>query len=103
MALGEALARCPALELVAADPIAVAAAWERTLRALEGIGAASSPQRPGLACFALDGLRGLHGGSEELVLAAARRALDRPARAGGGADPLLRAGRRARDPRPGAR
>jgi protein ImuB len=80
MALGEALARAPTLELVAADPVAVAAAWERTLRGLEGIGAGVDPQRPGLACFALDGLRGLHGGSEELVLAAARRALDRPAR-----------------------
>src|SRR5579872_1841407 len=80
MALGEALARCPALELLAADPVAVAAAWERTLRTLEGIGAGVEPQRPGLACFALDGLRGLHGGSDELVLAAARRALDRPAR-----------------------
>jgi protein ImuB len=33
-----------------------------------------------VACFALDGLRGLHGGSDELVLAAARLALDRPAR-----------------------
>src|SRR5579863_9539606 len=80
MALGEALARCPSLELVAADPVAVAAAWERTLGALEGIGAGVDPQRPGLACFAIDGLRGLHHGSDELVLAAARRALDRPAR-----------------------
>ena len=79
MALGEALARCPALELVAADPVAVAAAWERALRALEGIGAGVEPARPGLACFALEGLRGLHGGDEP-VLAAARRALDRPAR-----------------------
>ncbi len=80
MALSEALARCPSLELVAADPVAVAAAWERTLGALEGIGAGVDPQRPGLACFAIDGLRGLHHGSDELVLAAARRALDRPAR-----------------------
>ena len=80
MALGEALARCPALELLAADPVAVAAGWERTLRTLEGIGAGVEPQRPGLACFSLDGLRGLHAGSDELVLAAARRALDRPAR-----------------------
>jgi protein ImuB len=84
MALGEALARCPALELLSADPIAVAAAWERTLRTLEGIGAGVEPQRPGLACFSLDGLRGLHGGSDELVLAAARRALDRPARLAAG-------------------
>jgi protein ImuB len=80
MALGEALARCPSLELLGADPVAVAAAWERTLSTLEGIGAGVEPQRPGLACFSLDGLRGLHGGSDELVLAAARRALDRPAR-----------------------
>jgi protein ImuB len=83
MALGEALARCPELELLAADPVAVAAAWERTLRTLEGIGAGVEPQRPGLACFSLDGLRGLYGGSDELVLAAARRALDRPARLAG--------------------
>jgi protein ImuB len=80
MALGEALARCPQLELAAADPIAVASAWEATLRALEGVGAGVEPQRPGLACFSLDGLRGLYGGSDELVLASARRALDRPAR-----------------------
>jgi protein ImuB len=80
MALGEALARCPTLELLGADPIAVAAAWERTLRTLETIGAGVEPTRPGLACFSLDGLRGLHGGSDELVLVAARRALDRPAR-----------------------
>jgi protein ImuB len=80
MALAEALARAPELELLAADPVAVAAAWEATLRTLEGIGAGVEPERPGLACFALDGLRRLHGGSDELVLAAARRALDRPAR-----------------------
>jgi protein ImuB len=80
MALGEALARCPTLELLTADPVAVVAAWERILRALEGIGAGVDPQRPGLACFALDGLRGLHGGSDEHVLRTARRALDRPAR-----------------------
>jgi len=80
MALAEALARCPALELLVADPVAVAAAWEATLHTLEGIGAGVEPQRPGVACFSLDGLRGLHGGSDELVLVAARRALDRPAR-----------------------
>jgi protein ImuB len=80
MALGEALARCPELELLAADPIAVAGAWEATLGTLEGIGAGVEPQRPGLVCFTLDGLRGLYGGSDELVLAATRRALDRPAR-----------------------
>lgn len=80
MALGEALARCPTLELLGADPIAVTAAWERTLGTLERIGAGVEPQHPGLACFSLDGLHGLYGGSDELVLAAARRALDRPVR-----------------------
>jgi len=80
MGLGEALARCPTLELVSADPLAVTAAWEQTLRALEQTGAAVASERPGLACFALGGLRGIHGGSDELVLAAVRRALDRPAR-----------------------
>ncbi|HUB76046.1 MAG TPA: hypothetical protein VL977_03270 [Solirubrobacteraceae bacterium] len=80
MTLGEALARCPGLELVSADPIAVAAAWEQILAALEGIGAGVESQRPGLACFATGGLRGIHGGSDELVLGAARRALARPAR-----------------------
>ncbi len=83
MSLGEALARCPDLELLPADPMEVAAAWERTLRTLEGIGAGVESQRPGLACFSLDGLRRLHGGGDELVLAAARRALDRPARLAG--------------------
>jgi protein ImuB len=80
MALGEALARCPELELVGADPLTVTDAWERTLCALEQTGAAIESERPGIAFFALDGLRGIHGGSDELVLAAARRALDRPAR-----------------------
>jgi protein ImuB len=80
MALGEALARCPELELLSADPIAVADAWEGVLGALEQTGAGVESQRPGLACFALPGLRGIHGGSDELVLAAARRALARPVR-----------------------
>jgi protein ImuB len=80
MPLGEALARCPTLELVNGDPMTVAHAWEQTLRTLEQIGAGVESQRPGVAFFVLDGLRGIHGGSDELVLAAARRALDRPAR-----------------------
>ncbi len=83
MGLGEALTRCPELELVAGDPVGVAAAWERSLQALEGIGAAVESQRPGLACFDAHGLRGLYGGSEELVILTARRALGTPARFGG--------------------
>jgi protein ImuB len=83
MALGEALARCPELELVPADPLAVAESWERVVRALEGIGAEVESDREGLAYFEADGLRGLHG-SDTHTISAARRALDRPARIGTG-------------------
>ncbi len=81
MRLGEALARCPRLELVAPDPAGVADFWERLLVRLESIGAAVEPERPGLACFAARGLLRLHGGVEG-VLAAARRVLRFPARFG---------------------
>jgi impB/mucB/samB family protein len=83
MAIGEALARCPELQPIVADPLAVADAWEGALRALEGVGAAVEPAREGLAYFEADGLRGLHG-SDIGTLAAARRALGRPARLGAG-------------------
>jgi protein ImuB len=81
MALGEALARCPELELIAADPLAAADAWEAALRALEAIGAAVEPAREGTVYFEADGLRGLHG-SDGGTIAAARRALARSARLG---------------------
>ncbi len=74
MPLGEAMARCPTLALVSPDPAGVAERWERTLGALEGIGAAVAPERPGVACFAAEGLRGLHGDLEG-VGEAARRAV----------------------------
>jgi protein ImuB len=83
MALGEALARCPELGLVAADPLGVTRAWEAVARALEGIGAALELDRPGLAYFAADGLRGLHGG-EQGVIAAARGAVRAAGRAASG-------------------
>ncbi len=83
MLLGEALARCPELVLVPADPVKVAAAWEDALRALESIGAAVEPARPGLAYFAAEGLRGLHG-TDAATIAAARRALGRAVRTGAG-------------------
>jgi protein ImuB len=83
MLLGEALARCPELVLVPADPVRAAEVWEDMLAALEGIGAAVEPARPGLAYFDADGLEALHGGVEGTI-AAARRALGRPARMGGG-------------------
>jgi protein ImuB len=80
--LGEALARCPTLKLVAPDPAGVADEWERLLTALESIGAAVEPGRPGLAWFDEQGLRNLYGGTTEGVIAAARRALKTPARLG---------------------
>src|SRR5580658_3737943 len=64
MVLGEALARCPDLILLPGDPAEVEEASEATLRALESIGAAVEPSRPGLAYFETDGLRGLHGSDE---------------------------------------
>ncbi len=83
MALGEALARCPDLVLVPGDPVLVAEAWEAALRALESIGAAVEPARPGLAYFESDGLRGIHG-PVSATIAAASRALARPVRVGAG-------------------
>jgi protein ImuB len=80
--LGEALARCPALKLVAPDPAGVADEWDRVLGKLEGVGAAVESGRPGAAWFDSRGLRNLHGGTVEGVIAAARRALGTPARLG---------------------
>jgi protein ImuB len=81
MMLGEALARCPTLEMVPGDPVQVAHSWEQVARRLEGIGAQVELARPGLAYFDGDGLRGLYGGDEGLILAT-RKALGRPARIG---------------------
>ena len=81
MMLGEALARCPTLELVPGDPVLVAQSWEQTARALEGIGAQLELARAGLAYFDGSGLRGIHGGEDGLILAT-RKALGRPARIG---------------------
>jgi protein ImuB len=80
--LGEALARCPTLRLVAPDPAGVADEWDRLLAKLEGIGAAVEPGRPGLAWFDAQGLLNLHGGNLEGVIAATRRALAAPVRIG---------------------
>jgi len=85
MRLGEALARCPRLILVAPDPAGVADFWERRMVALESIGAAvepGPPAQPGLACFDARGLLQLYGGQPSGVLAVARRALGVPARFG---------------------
>lgn len=83
MRLAEALARCPALDLVPPDPARAEAIWEMALCRLEGIGAAVEPGRPGEAFFSIRALRGLYGGPRA-VLATARRALGPPARLGAG-------------------
>ncbi|HEV2769064.1 MAG TPA: hypothetical protein VGV40_02615 [Solirubrobacteraceae bacterium] len=91
MRLGEALARCPRLTLVPADPIGVAEAWEHVLARLEGIGATVEAPRPGEAYFDSRGLRRLHGGHLDGVLAEVRRALTSGRAAGGarlGAGPV---------------
>src|SRR4051812_25348250 len=80
--LGEALARRPTLRLISPDPAGVADEWERLLIALEGIGAAVEPGRPGLAYFDARGLKNLYGGTVEKVIAAARRALNTSVRLG---------------------
>ena len=73
--LGEALARCPTLRLVAPDPAGVADAWDAHVRALEDIGAAVEVGPPGIAWFGAGGLKTLHGGTLDGVLEATRRAL----------------------------
>ena len=83
MALGEALARCPKLQLVPGDPIRVEHAWEQAARALEGIGAQLELDRPGLAYFDAAGLLGMYGGLNG-VIAAAGTALRRRPRIGAG-------------------
>jgi protein ImuB len=82
MRLGEALARCPELRLVAADPDRSIAAWEEVLGRLEGIGAAVESGRPGEAYFETACLNRLYGGHLEGVLARTRRAVAVRARLG---------------------
>jgi protein ImuB len=83
MLLGEALARCPELVLIPADPVRAEEAWEEEIGALERIGAAVEPACPGLAYFEAGGLEGLYGDVRGTI-AAARRGLGRPARLGAG-------------------
>lgn len=67
-----------------ADPVEAAELTERLLRSLEGIGAAVESERPGEAFFAVDGLRGIHGGESAGVLEAVRRAASVELRIGTG-------------------
>jgi protein ImuB len=67
-----------------ADPVEAGELTERLLCRLERIGAAVESERAGEAFFALDGLRGIHGGESAGVLAAARRAVEMEVRIGVG-------------------
>ena len=88
MRLGEALATCPALALVARDPAAVEREWEGVLRRLEDAGFAVDPAEQGVVYFETKGVERLYGG----VQPALERAL---AAVGSGWDPRVgAAGRR---------
>ena len=71
--VGEALARCPDLRLLPADPEATREYWNAVLDRLESLGAAVESDDPGVAFFESRGLERLHGGHLEGVLAAVRR------------------------------
>ena len=64
MRLGEALATCPALELVEQDPATAEQAWEEILRRLEDAGFAVEPAEPGTVYFETRGVERLYGGLE---------------------------------------
>jgi protein ImuB len=87
MRLAEALGRCPALVLLAPDPVRAEHIWEETIGRLERIGAAVEPARPGEAFFDTEPLRGLYGDAAA-VLVRARRALGPPTRLGAGPNRL---------------
>ena len=87
MRLGEALATCPRLVLVDADPAAAEQAWEEVVRSLEDAGFAVEPAGTGVAYFETRGVERLYGGLEPAL----RRAL---AAAGGWDARIGAAGRR---------
>jgi protein ImuB len=80
--VGEALARCPDLRLVPADPEATRGYWNAVLDRLESLGAAVESDDPGVAYFETRGIERLHGGHLEGVLAAVRRSLPASIRLG---------------------
>src|SRR5258708_33610365 len=71
MRLGEALATCPRLALVDADPAAAEQAWEEIVRSLEDAGFAVESAVVGVAYFETRGVERLYGGLEPAL----RRAL----------------------------
>ncbi len=88
--VGEALARCPDLDLVVADPGAAAEAAERTLERLEASGFAVEQMGLDGAAFDARGTLRLHGGPEG-VLRRVRAALPVGADGRVGAAPTLSA------------
>src|SRR5213592_5322723 len=64
MRLGEALATCPELVLVEADPAAAERSWEEIVRALEDAGFSVEPAALGIAYFETRGVERLYGGLE---------------------------------------
>ena len=71
MRMGEALATCPELVLVEADPSAAEQAWEEIVRRLEDCGFSVESADLGCAFFETRGVERLYGGAE----AALKRAL----------------------------
>ena len=67
MRLGEALALCPSLVLVEADPQGAERVWESILRRLEDSGIAVSPAEPGTAFFETRLVERLYGGMEQAL------------------------------------
>jgi protein ImuB len=65
--VGEALARCPRLDLVVPDPDAAAEALERILERLEADGFAVEPIGPDGAAFDARGTIRLHGGPQAIL------------------------------------
>jgi protein ImuB len=99
--IGEALARCPGLDLVVADPDAAAEAFERTLERLEGAGFAVEPIDGDGAAFDARGTLRLHGGLDG-VMRRVRAALPVGADGRVGAGPTLFAAlQAAREAAPG--
>jgi protein ImuB len=67
MRLGEALAMCPSLTLVEADPAAAEHEWEAIVRRLEDSGFSVEPAGLGCAYFETRGVERLYGGLEQAL------------------------------------
>src|SRR3712207_296811 len=67
MRMGEALAPCPELVLVEADPAGAEVAWEEIVRRLEDNGFAIESAAPGTAYFDARGVERVYGGLEQAL------------------------------------